>query len=497
MMPNAAMGSALLAASFILAGCASAPARPGSGRELSLGEVIDSVTSTAPLDRTHWGIAVYDPDGREWRVRVNADRHFVPASNTKLVVATAALALLGPEYRYRTAVYAAGRDADSVRGLLVVGSGDPTWSARFHESAFTVVDSLAAVVVDAGIRRITGGIVIDATRFADEPVHGTWEVGDLPSNFAPPIDAFAIGEGTFGVVITPGARPGDRAAVTTLGPAGLQPLVASILTDTARARERRVADYLDRTDAVHLTGTIAAGRPDTLHFAVTDPAAYAGRALEHALRLRGIEVQGGTRVVRDTVDAVIMAAALQDDGSAIASVVSPPLREIVAGILQPSQNWIAEQLLKSLAAERTGRGSWDAGIEEESRWLIEQAGVDSTAFFLRDASGLSAQNLLAPAAIVRILDHARGQPWAADLRAALPAPGMKEGTLENRLAGYENRVRAKTGSITNVNSLSGYLTGNRELIFSIMTNGSGVSAAAVRRGIDRIVQALAREGGTP
>jgi D-alanyl-D-alanine carboxypeptidase/D-alanyl-D-alanine-endopeptidase (penicillin-binding protein 4) len=496
MSRNAAMGSALLVASFVLGACASAPARPGAGRELSLREVIDSVTSTPPLDRTHWGIAIYDPARGEWRARLNAGRHFIPASNTKLVIGSAALALLGPVFRYRTAVHAVGRDADSARAVLVLGSGDPTWSKRFHKSDFTVVDSVAERLAALGIRRVTGGVVIDATRFSDPPAHGTWEVGDLPGTSAPPIGAFAIGEGLFGIVITPGAAPGYPAAVTPLGGAGLQPLIARIVTDTAGARERRVTDYLDRADAVHLTGTIALGRPDTIYLTVTDPAAYAGRALELALSRHGIEVQGGTRVLRDTREAAVMDAAVRGDSAAV-TVVSPPLREIVAAILQPSQNWIAEQLLKTLAAERRGRGSWDAGIEEEGRWRVEQAGVDSTAFFLRDASGLSAQNLLAPEAIVRLLEHNSRQPWAVDFRAALPAPGMRAGTLENRLAGYENRVRAKTGTITNVNSLSGYLGGRRELIFSIMTNGSGVPAAAVRRGIDRIVQAAAREGGLP
>lgn len=491
------MGFPLVAASFFLGACASLPTRPGAGRDLALREVIDSVMTAAPLDRTHWGIAVRDPGRGEWLVRINADRHFIPASNTKLVVTTAALALLGPEYRYRTTVYAPGRDADSVHTLLVVGSGDPTWSRRFHATDFTVIDSIAEQVAAAGIRRVTGGVVIDASRFADDPVHGTWEVGDLSGNFAPPIDAFAIGEGTFGLVIEPGPAPGYPAAVTPVGGAGLQPFVARITTDTSGARERRAADYLDRTSAVHLSGNIAAGQPDTIYLAVTDPAAYAGRALEAALRRRGVSVQGGARVVRDSVESAVLTAAMDDDGSALVSVASPPLRDIVAGILRPSQNWIAEQLLKTLAAERTGRGSWADGIDEETRWLVAEAGLDSAAFFLRDASGLSAQNLLAPSAIVRLLEHAAGTPWGPDFRGALPAPGQQDGTLENRLAGYENRVRAKTGTITNVNSLSGYLAGRRELIFSIMTNGSGVSAAAVRRGIDRIVQAIAREGGLP
>jgi D-alanyl-D-alanine carboxypeptidase/D-alanyl-D-alanine-endopeptidase (penicillin-binding protein 4) len=496
MMRYAAMGTALLAASIVLGGCASAPTRPGAGRTLSLEETIDSVMAAPPLDRTHWGIAVWDVTARRWRARVNADRHFIPASNTKLVVGTASLGLLGPDFRYRTPVRLIGLDGDSARVLILEGSGDPTWSARFHDSDFTITDSIADLVAGAGIRSITGGIIIDASRFIDAPVPGTWEVGDLPGTSAPPTDALAIAEGTFGIVINAAAMPGETAIVTQLGAPDLQPLAAYIRTDTAGARSRRSADYLNRADSVRITGTIALGRVDTVRYAMTDAARYAGRALEDALRRRGVASRYGLRVLRDTAESIAWARTGPGD-TTLATVVSPPLGEIVAAMLLPSQNWIAEQLVKTIAAERTGRGSWQRGIEEETTWLVEQAGVDSTAFFLRDASGMSPQDLLAPSGIVRLLEFAGTQPWGGVFRNGLPAPGQEGGTLSNRLAGYEDRIRAKTGTITNVNSLSGYLGGRRELIFSIMTNGSGVSSAAVRRGIDRIVQAAAREGGQP
>ncbi|HET7042293.1 MAG TPA: D-alanyl-D-alanine carboxypeptidase, partial [Gemmatimonadales bacterium] len=107
-------------------------------------------------------------------------------------------------------------------------------------------------------------------------------------------------------------------------------------------------------------------------------------------------------------------------------------------------------------------------------------------------SGLSAQNLITPSATVRLLDHARGQPWGAVYRAAQAEPGVEGTTLENRLPGFEGRLFAKTGTIANVNALSGYVTTRtgRELIFSILTNGSGRPAPLVRQAIDRVVLAI-------
>jgi D-alanyl-D-alanine carboxypeptidase/D-alanyl-D-alanine-endopeptidase (penicillin-binding protein 4) len=172
------------------------------------------------------------------------------------------------------------------------------------------------------------------------------------------------------------------------------------------------------------------------------------------------------------------------------------MREIVARMLAPSQNWIAEQLLKTLGAEFGAEGSWRGGLAVERSYLIDVVRIDSGAVNLRDASGLSAQNLLTPAATVALLAHARSQPWGAAYRAGLPTPGTP-GTLSGRLRSLEGRVAAKTGTISNVNSLSGYLTadGGRELIFGVFTNGSGLPSALVRSAIDSVVVAVARHAG--
>lgn len=127
--------------------------------------------------------------------------------------------------------------------------------------------------------------------------------------------------------------------------------------------------------------------------------------------------------------------------------------------------------------------------------LVELGFVDS----LRDRSGLSAQNLLSPHATVQLLEHARQATWGADYHAALPAPGMRGGTLSNRLSGLESRLVAKTGTISNVNSLSGYVRtfDDRNLTFAIYTNASGRASSEVRRAIDRLVNALVQEKTRP
>src|SRR5690606_3205118 len=134
---------------------------------------------------------------------------------------------------------------------------------------------------------------------------------------------------------------------------------------------------------------------------------------------------------------------------------------------RPSQNWIAEQVLKTLGHVYRGSGGWDTGLDVEREYLVGTAGLDSMSFSLRDGSGLSAQNLLAPEAIVRLLAHARAQPWADAYRSAMAQPGLAGSTLSSRLDALEGRMFAKTGTIANVNGLSGYLVADngRELLF--------------------------------
>ena len=482
----------LLAVVVLLAGCG-APPRPQATPAPRFGfvSIADSIIHASDLNQTHWGIEVFDPARNVTLYSFDANRHFIPASNTKIVVTTVAMGMLGPDFRYRTPVVATGAAGDSaIDRLVLVGSGDPTWSARFHASDFAVVEQLADSVVRAGVRRIRGELIIDASWFGPERVHSTWEVGDLPFSSAAPVAAVALGEGLISWIVTPGSARGAPASVAPIGPS-VFPVRAQIVTDTARASTNVDIDYHSWPDSIVMTGTMRADRADTTRTAQPDAARFAAAAFAAALQRRGVTV-ANTRVVYDTLEAAQLRAG---PTRAVASWTSPPMSEIVAAILKPSQNWIAEQVLKTLGASYAGRGTWARGIQVERQYLINQARVDSTAFFLRDASGLSAQNLLSPRAIIQILSHVRQQPWADKYRQGLPQPMMPRSTLSSRLQGLEGKVFAKTGTITNVNSLSGYVVtrSGRELIFSIMTNSSGRPSAQVRRAIDRLVMALAQE----
>ncbi|HSJ15662.1 MAG TPA: D-alanyl-D-alanine carboxypeptidase/D-alanyl-D-alanine-endopeptidase, partial [Longimicrobiales bacterium] len=475
-----------------VAACATTGAGREAGTAARLGARIDAILDAPPLHRTSWGVLFQDAATGAVLFARNPDRHFIPASNTKLVIAAVALGTLGPDWRYRTEVLAAPDSAGTATELRVVGRGDPSLSARFWGREHAAIEALADSIAAAGVRRVAGPLVIDVSYFRDAQVHSAWEVGDLPATYAAPVSAFAIEEGSFAVVLRGGARPGDAAhimaaaadaapAAADAAPAAAdaapalaapQALRATVTTDTAGARTTISSDYMARSDTIRLSARVPPLATDTVRLAVTDPPRFAGRRLAQALARRGIAVDS-VAIRRDPAPAPPLRT--------IAALASPPLAEIVAAILQPSQNWIAEHVLKTLGAERGSEGSWRGGLAVERRYLSDVAGIDSLAFNLRDASGLSAQNLLTPAATVTLLDHVRAAPWRTQFAAALAAPGMTGSTLEKRLAPLAGRLDAKTGTIANVNALSGYLTtdSGRELTFSILSNGSGLPSATV------------------
>ncbi|HUH13912.1 MAG TPA: D-alanyl-D-alanine carboxypeptidase/D-alanyl-D-alanine-endopeptidase, partial [Longimicrobiales bacterium] len=218
--------------------------------------------------------------------------------------------------------------------------------------------------------------------------------------------------------------------------------------------------------------------------AVGNPATYAAHALAESLRRRGITVDGEVRVSFEPVPTA--------GASRIATWHSPPLSEIVHGLMRPSQTWITEHLATPLGAERGERGSWGEGLDVVEDFLVEVAGVEEGSVSLSDGSGLSSRNLVAPESLVRLLTFARTQPWGELYYEALP-PAGGDGTLRSRMQELGERVHAKTGTIANVNGLSGYVTTDdgRLLIFSVMTNATGRSSGVVRSGMDRIVEAVA------
>ena len=466
----------------------------------SLPRRLDARLDAPPFNRMLWGVALVDQNGKLLYGR-NADRLFIPASNTKIVVTAVASALLPPDFTVKTSAYGTGPVADSVLqgDLVLYGRGDPTFGVRCYAvdttaagacdtDPMTRVRELARAISARGIRHITGDGVGDGSYFEPQLVHDAWNAYDLNWWYAAPVSGLGFNDNSIDITWKPATVAGAPALIT------FKPDFGDVMIEnrTSTAPLGGPSDIGDRiyrepgTLRLWAEGTAAlGGRGGTDYFALPDPNLFAAEALRAALIDAGVSVGGTTR---STTDSLRYGGVRQS--APLAEITSRPFRDWIFPILNTSQNWFAEMTLKQLGRQFGTAGSWSEGIRVERRFLIDSVGVDSTQFALSDGSGLAASNLVSPLAFTRILQFIRHHPRFETFRAGLPHSGER-GSLRTRFLGtpLEGKVRAKTGSIARVNTLSGYieLPTGRVLTFSVEANHHTLPSRTILAQLDSVV----------
>lgn len=467
---------------------------------------IDSLLDAPPFHRNLWGVALVDDRGRLVYGR-NADRLFIPASNTKLVVSAVAAALLPPDWTIATSVYATGPVSNgAIQGDLVLyGRGDPTFSRRCY-AADTLLPGacdrdpaarlreLARGLKASGVRTVQGDLVGDGSWFDGQLVHPDWGSYDLNWWYAAPVGGLAFNDNSVDIAWKPGPAldaPATLVLDPDLGDVTLENRTRTVGPDG----ESDIGDRMYRepgTLHVWAEGTVTTEHGGgTESFALPDPNLYAARVLRQALAEAGVSVLGTTRSTTDSLQYRHARHA-----PPLAETRSRPLRDWIYPILNTSQNLFAEMLVKQLGRQFGTAGSWREGLAVEGRFLIDSMGIDSTLFALSDGSGLSAANLVAPLAFTRLLHFMRQHPGFGDnFASGLPVSGAP-GSLKTRFLGtpLEGRVRAKTGSIARVNTLSGYidLPDGRTFTFSVQANHHAQGSRRTIAAIDSVVVAMAK-----
>jgi D-alanyl-D-alanine carboxypeptidase/D-alanyl-D-alanine-endopeptidase (penicillin-binding protein 4) len=501
---------------LLAAGCA-AQAHPGrlAPAARHLAAEIDSALSGPEFDRAMWGVVVQSLDNGEVIYRRNAERLMIPASNMKLVTAAAALVRLGAGFRFRTVILAGGaRRGDTLAGdLVVVGRGDPTFSLRAAGGADILAslrpwaDSLRA----HGVRTVGGRVVGDGSWFTDGPLGLGWEWDDLAYSYAAGVGALQFNEGFALLQVSPGDSAGAAARAAFAPAAAPLRLFGTVATAPRDSNLDRVEfDRAPFTDSVTVWGRISAGHaPSNSEVAVPDPVRYFEAALTQVLREAGITVLGQAMPAasaalgpspapRPIAPAAPPAAGLPAAPAAPAADTlfvwqSPPLRDILPLFLKPSQNQIGETLLRTLGGEVTGVASVDSG-RAAVREVLRDFGVADDAYVIADGSGLSRHDYVAPETLARVLvGMARRTDFEAYYQAQ-PVAGV-DGSIARRMRGTAaaGNVHAKTGSMSNVRSLSGYVTSaDRErFVFVMIANHFTVAPRVVDVAQDHVMERLA------
>jgi len=419
------------------------------------------LTTAATLKGAHVGILAVDARDGTVLYERNPDDALMPASTFKLLTGSAALERLGPAFRFRTAALAEGSVQGGVlRGRLVVrGGGDPLLRAADF-------DDLAAALKRAGIGRIDGPVDIDTSHFADPPYMPGWSWDDFPYYYAPKISAFSFEENVVHLTIAPARTAGMRAKIAA-APYGRvddssggcvltsDVVVLSHVVTGARSSADSVDLERDPAGCITVKGTIPLdAAPETVDAAVPSPEVYAWHVLGDRFRAHGIAFSA-PRSYPGFAQSVVAAPA-SPNARVVWTHDSEPLSDLLADLWLPSDNLLAELLLKSLGAATAEPGTAASGVAYETQWL-RSLGVDVALLSIDDGSGLSAYDRITPRALVAVLQHDWNAPTRETVLDDLPVAGVS-GTLKSSFAGTlaEKAVFAKTGSLSHVRTLAGY-----------------------------------------
>ncbi len=465
----------LLATAALAAPATEAPALPGATSTTMLARQIDAQIDQPRFAAARWGIAVVSLDSGRVLYAQHADQLLQPASTAKLFTAALSLATLGADYRIPTQLLGHGRVRHGrLDGPLILrGMGDPTLGTAASRDW---ADQLASQLAARGIKRVRGDLIAAASFFSGPWFGSGWEADDLQSGFAVPASALSVGENVVDVTVTPAASAGLTASLTLDPIDGIPNLSGQIITTLPHAPSDINLYRAPGDHRLYAFGTVAADAP-TQHYnrAVVDPARLAGQQLRQALARQGIHLSGSVRVLHWPQDDT----ALLTHADVLAEVWSPPLMEILQRGLKRSQNLYLQNLLLSVGVQTqasdpaTGFTSSEGHAIHALQQLLATIGIAPSASLLDEGTGLSRRDLVTPNALVHLLVYLAAQPYGECLRAALPIAGV-DGTLHGRMRGTaaENNLHAKTGSMTYVDSLAGYVTSaaGERLAFAIMLN---------------------------
>jgi len=429
-----------------------------------------TVLSRPELKGARVAVVVMDAETGRTLHELRPDEPLLPASNMKLLTTAAAVSGLGADFVFSTSLLAEtepGPDGVLPGDLIVVGSGDPSLRTDVLEpfGGQGPAALLAEIVAAAGVTDVQGCLRLDDSIFDREWVHPSWERDDLGRAYAAPVGALSLEGNCLHVVFDARSR-GESPWASLSAPVSGYALENEVHWSDKPGRYI-VGALRPRVDGtVKLTGHISRGViGQPVAVPVRNATRLFGASLLGALRGRGIRVHGGICL----------------DGSGGAGEVElgrieTPLDRALFLANKDSDNTVTEHLFKAIGAQAEGQGSFASGARAMGHFLRSTVGVSTAGLVLADGSGLSRSNRVSARALAATLAsmHASPQPERDLFLRSLSVAGL-DGTLTKRLreAPYRGAVRAKSGYIGGVSSLSGlaWTRSGRVLAFSILING--------------------------
>lgn len=474
---------------FGVSGCANKRPAPSTAPRLTpiqqLHRDLTAATQRPGVQHATWGVAVQSLSQHERLFDLNPHTLMVPASIAKLVSVATAVDAVGWDYRFTTTLRATGPvEGGTLHGdLLAIGEGDPAIGGRGGDDLTGWIDALKS----AGIHRVDGRVIGVDDSF-EEPRPGfAWSWDDLGYSTGAIFGALNLAENRLTVTVNPGAAAGVSTNLSFTLDAQDLPITNRSVTGAPGSMTLVWPEMRPGETVLTIAGSVpAGGMPVTIAVSAGNPTAWFVRVLRRRLMAAGIEVSG------PAVDADEVSIASPKEAAVVYAYRSHPLADIARMLLKESINLYAEAVQR-LNASGPSPHTNDQALEGMNRRLLSW-GVANGEAQLVDGSGLSRRDAVTAEALLTVLERMYDPSDASPWMTALPIAGV-DGTLSTRMKGTagENNVRAKTGTMSNVRSLAGYVTtsSGEPLAFVAMVNNFEGTGAQANAALDAIAVRLA------
>lgn len=454
-------------------------AAPRTAAMVNLGNDLQRLIDGAGWPRDQWSVLVVSLDKGDTLFAHQADTHLAPASGLKLFTTAAALYYLGPEFRYSTFLLADGKIENGVLNgdLVVYGTGDPTFTARFGRRD-GIWHAFADTLIAMGVKEVRGSIIGDASYFTGRGAGTGWQEDYIGASYAAPSSALSYGENIATLEIRP--RAVGEPPFVGLADGADEISVVNHATTVGRGRSFIHVSRSSYDSPLEVRGQISRGtRSMQRTVPVADPAQYAAAVFKGILTDKGITVTGPTKSVTEAAASpvtgrMVFAPALdaKQPVRVLAIHQSPPLIDILEIVNKKSHNLMAEQTLRTVGRVAVGEGSVEAGEKAVIQLLVRETGDAPEGFDMDDGSGLSVLDRASARNFIHLLSFMAKSPMFDAYWQTLPEAGVPNGLRRMGGSAAAGNLRAKTGTIDNVSSLSGYVRASdgERLAFSIISN---------------------------
>lgn len=432
---------------------------------------IDSIIQDPVFSGANFGILIESLNDEEILYEYNSDKLFIPASNQKIITSAAALLVLGSEYKYETKLFCSGEIVDSVLigDLIVQGTGDPTFNINFYNDHRKPFYDWADSLLTKGITKISGNIIGDDNIFDDKRFGAGWMLEDIGKSYAAEISALQFNDNSITLTISPPDKQKSNATIIPEFHSSYFSINNLLTSNPDENKKLRVVNSFN-SNQINISGNLLFGdRIRRRTVSIYNPTLYFVTVLNEIFTEKGIEIEGEPLDCDDIEDWNFD----QQKYQLLLTHFSPPLNDIIQICMKKSNNLYAETFLKTIGYHKYGVGSFQTGKAVVDSLLFSWK-IAPESYSFRDGSGLSRYNLISAAQLVKTLKKMRMNEQWQNWQPMFPVAGL-EGTLEDRFRNTSlvNIMKAKTGSMGNIYSLSGYISSVSEddLVFSILING--------------------------